>query len=226
MNSRTLLPSLSLLAFLVLELAAQPAAAQGAPGTASPQGPNSQGPMIVERVKSGFLVAPDVKITEVDNSTSELVGAYAGWLTDQTFFIGGGGYWLANSSGDRDMGYGGLVVQWFVRAREPIGFTLKGLIGGGATSASSTVNRVIRVPDGRGGRFDPGRGGTTVAPVRVYTDTGFFVAEPEVDVLVRITRSMRLTAGVGYRFIAAEYGDDSRIRGAVGSIGIQIGGGY
>ena len=104
MNSRKLLPSLSLLAFLVVELVAQPAAAQGAPGTASPQGPNSQGPMIVERVKSGFLVAPDVKITEVDNSTSELVGAYAGWLTDQTFFIGGGGYWLANTSGDRDMG--------------------------------------------------------------------------------------------------------------------------
>ena len=112
-----------------------------------------------------------------------------------------------------------------MRAREPIGFTLKGLIGGGATTASSTVNRVIRVPDGRG-RFDTGRGGTTVAPVRLYTDTGFFVAEPEVDVLVRLTRSMRLTAGVGYRFIAAEYGDDSRIRGAVGSIGIQIGGGF
>ena len=57
--------------------------------------------MIVERVKSAFLVAPDFKVTEVDHKTSELAGAYAGWLTDNTLLIGGGGYWLAIPSFSR-----------------------------------------------------------------------------------------------------------------------------
>src|SRR5262245_3329076 len=58
--------------------------------------PATQGPMVVERVHSGFLAAPDVKVTEVDGTTSALAGGYAGWLSDETFFVGGGGYWLAN----------------------------------------------------------------------------------------------------------------------------------
>src|SRR4051794_2483931 len=40
------------------------------------QGPaGSRGPMTVERVKSGFLVEPEVKVTKFDHRTSELVGA-------------------------------------------------------------------------------------------------------------------------------------------------------
>ena len=78
--------------------------------------PPTQGPMIVETIHSGFLAAPDVKVTEVDHKTSELVGGYAGWVTDDTFLVGGGGYWLANARGnDREMAYGGLVVQWLAR---------------------------------------------------------------------------------------------------------------
>ena len=53
------------------------AAAQSAPAP----GAGSQGPMIVERVKSGFLVEPEVKVTSFDHQTSELVGADAGWPT-------------------------------------------------------------------------------------------------------------------------------------------------
>jgi hypothetical protein len=51
------------------------------------------------------------------------------------------------------------------------------------------------------------------------------VFEPEANVLIRLTRGMRLAAGVGYRLIAAEYGEDSRLRGVVGSVGLQFGGG-
>ena len=49
--------------------------------------------------------------------------------------------------------------------------------------------------------------------------------EPEADVLIRLTRGMRITAGAGYRFTFADYGGDSRLRGAVGTVGLQIGGG-
>jgi len=87
-----------------LSAAAQPA---------GPTTPRTQGPMIIEPIRSGWLVAPDVKVTEVDRKTSELVGGYAGWLSDERFFIGGAGYWLANGN-DREMAYGGVVAQWLV----------------------------------------------------------------------------------------------------------------
>src|SRR5690349_6117646 len=60
------------------------------PLAASAQNPpasgGTQGPMVVERIKSGFVVEPEVKVTKFDHRTSELVGADAGWLADQTFF--------------------------------------------------------------------------------------------------------------------------------------------
>jgi hypothetical protein len=199
------------------------ASAQTSPDGTAP--PASQGPMLVERIHSGFLVAPDVKVTEVDKKTSELVGGYAGWVTDDTFFIGGGGYWLANQSHDREMAYGGLVVQWLAHANSRVGFSAKGLLGGGRATLASPVSDLIARGDPRGriGPADPRRTVLTNTIVRFRQD--FFVAEPEVDLLLRLTRHLRLTAGAGYRFTAGEGRDDSRLRGAVGSVSLQVGGG-
>ena len=65
---------LALTTWLFVLLAPLAVAAQNATPTSNQ---NTQGPMIVERVKSAFLVAPDFKVTEVDHKTSELAGAYA-----------------------------------------------------------------------------------------------------------------------------------------------------
>jgi hypothetical protein len=202
------------------------ATAQTTPGGAAPA---SQGPMIVERVHSGFLVAPDFKITEVDKKTSELAGGYAGWVIDDTIFVGGGGYWLANQTRDREMAYGGLIVQWLARANERFGFSAKALVGGGRATLSSTVSDILRLSDndrtsiGRIDQDDLNRARIANASVRFRQD--FFVAEPEVGVLLRLTRRLRLTGGAGYRFTAAEGRNDNRLHGAVGSVGLQIGGG-
>ena len=58
---------------------------------------------------------------------------------------------------------------------------------------------------------------------------GFFVAEPEINVFVRLARNVRLTGGIGYRLVDArrnfDYSDDdNRLRGASGSVALQIGG--
>src|SRR6266446_5526488 len=60
MRKRALTP------WLFVLIAPLAAAAQDATPTSNQ---NTQGPMIVERVKSGFLVAPDFKVTEVDHKT-------------------------------------------------------------------------------------------------------------------------------------------------------------
>ncbi len=203
MNSRRLV------LFLVIALVPLRVAAQTTP--------SAPGPMIFEPVRSGWLAAPDFKITEVDHRTSELVGGYAGRITDDTFFIGGGGYWMANQSRDREMAYGGLVVQWLARTNARLGFSVKGLVGGGAATLSGLT--LLRDNDDR----DDRRGRITT--IRGRHNQAFFVAEPEADVLVRLTRHMRLTVGAGYRFTTSERGGDSRLRGAAGTLGLQIGGG-
>src|SRR5256885_11373450 len=109
MNSRAL--ALALVVF-----AARTASAQ-TPQT--PQTP-SQGPMIVERIQSGFLFAPDVKVTEVDRKTSELAGGYAGWVADEALFVGGGGYWLANRSRGRRIADGRILIPWVGRSDERV----------------------------------------------------------------------------------------------------------
>ena len=196
---------------------------------AQPAQPATQGPMIVERVHSGFLIAPDVKITEVDHRTSALAGGYAGWLTDGTFFIGGGGYFLANEATDRKMAYGGVVVQWLGRTDQRLGFGVKGLVGGGQATLGTTL--VARLPDfasvppGTIDRGDLDRVVRQTVNTRVRYRQDFFVAEPEVDLVVRLTNRLRLTGGIGYRLIGAEGRDDNRLRGTTGSVALQIGGG-
>jgi opacity protein-like surface antigen len=214
MNNR--LFALALVALTPIAASAQDAADQR---PANP-GPPSQGPMVIERVHSGWLGAPDFKVTDVDGHTSELVGGYGGWLTDDTFLVGGGGYWLVNNTHDREMGYGGLVLQWLGGVNHGIGYSFKGLIGGGEANLTRTVTQVVNVRDPRNGRNVV----RTTVPVQVWSHEGFFVAEPQADALIRVTRHIRVTVGAGYRFTAGDHGDD-RLQGAVGTIGLQIGGG-
>jgi len=211
------------LALVPLPAAAQdsllrPAGFGGQAASAEPSqpAPNAPGPMVFEAIHSGWLVAPDAKITQFDGETSELLGGYGGWITDDTFFVGGAGYWLVNPSNDHEMWYGGLVLQFLARTNSRFGYTAKGLIGGGEATLSGVT--VARGGDFRRGRIEP-------TPIRTVFRQAFFVAEPEADVLIRLTRHMRITAGAGYRFTVADFGGDSRLRGAVGTLGLQIGGG-
>jgi hypothetical protein len=177
----------------------------------------SQGPMIVERVHNGFLAAPDFKITEFDRRTSALAGGYAGVVFADAVFIGAGGYGLVSDTRGRGLAYGGLVMQWFGRTNETFGYSAKMLVGAGTADSSENV----QVLD---------RGRVTTQAIRVRQD--FAVFEPDVNALVRVSRHLRITAGAGYRFTGSgwhDHGFSSQGRlnpsGAVGSIGLQIGGG-
>lgn len=171
------------------------AAAQGAPPA------NGGGPMTVERVHSGFVVTPEVKVTQVDRRAKAMVGATAGWLHDQTFFIGGAGYVVPERSRDRQFFYGGLVIGVQANRDRAVGFALRGLFGGGRANSELTL-------------FDH-------RDFRVHED--FVVAEPEASVLVKFSKHVRLTAGAGYRFVGRRHGGPGGFDGATGSIGLQIG---
>jgi len=198
-----------------LSAAAQPA------GSAAPR---TQGPMTIEQIHSGWLVAPEVKLTEVDRKTSGLVGGYGGWLSEQRFFIGGGGYWLADGN-DRKMAYGGVVLQWLVWDNGGrFGVNAKGLLGGGQATLSDTIS--VRVPEVRtnGRVITPAT--TVLQQVRIRD--GFAVAEPEAQLWFRLNKQLRIAVGGGYRFTGSDRRGDfrgDRLDGATGSVALQIGGG-
>ena len=211
----TLVPALALAVGLVT------AGAVSAQGGGAPSG----GPMTVEQIRGGFLVAPEVKFTSVDHHASTLVGGHAGWVADEHFFIGGAGYWLANDAANRRLSYGGLDVGVVGQTSERVGWSLTALFGGGRATLRDDVTFVTYAQNpaafDRHGFPVLVPNGTTVVPVRVRQD--FFVFEPRAEASFRLSRHVRLVGGIGYRAVNADRHDDGRLSAAVGSIALQIG---
>jgi hypothetical protein len=216
-------------AALIVALTPLAAGAQTLSDAATAQ-PLSRGPMTVEHLQSGFLAAPDFKITDVDSKTSSLVGGYAGWVAKETIFIGGGGYWLANGSADRKMAYGGFIMQWMGFTSGPLGVGAKLLLGGGEATLASTVYAVN--PPGPFPPNGPTPTPQTVTTARIRYNEGFWVTEPEANLFVKLGKNVRIAAGGSYRFAGTGYynnyyyGDGSRLSGFTGSLGLQFGGGF
>jgi hypothetical protein len=184
----------------------------------------SSGPMVVQRVGNSAFIAPDFKITDFNGKACGLVGAYGGWLAEQTFLIGAGGYWLTDTSHERDMWYFGLVTGVYLYQDRPVGVGFKALIGGGEATFGQPYTYL-----------EPRRGGPPI-PVTVTNlyHTGMFVFEPEADVVVHLNEHMKLTGGVGYRLTGDPYYGyygyngygNNQLHGVTGSIALQIGSGF
>src|SRR4051812_14304209 len=109
---------------VVATIAIVPAAA-AEQSSGIPQNTPTQG--TVGPIESGFIIAPDVRFTQVNDRAATLVGAYGGWMAEHTVLIGAGGYWLANGARDFEMAYGGPVVEWLVHGDRPIALCARGL---------------------------------------------------------------------------------------------------
>jgi hypothetical protein len=127
--------------------------------------------VLVRGVENGWFVAGENKFSEVDDRFANFFGAYGGWLINHRFLLGGGGWGKTNRVYEMQMGYGGLVLEYFFNPDRLINFSIRGLIGGGGTSWAWT-----------------------------WWD-GFFVAEPEVRMTINVTERFRLGFGGGYRFV-------------------------
>ena len=220
---------------LVAALLAAPAAyAQTTPAP-------TNGPLVLERIHDGWLLAPDFKVTDVDNRTGELAGAYGGRVFDGTLLIGGAGYWLANQARDFKLAYGGVVVGWQSPEYGRIRFGGRGLVGAGTASLGfdvTTLRGGIDVNAGRGdirfGVTDP-RAQVPVpagAPVPIQLPTvrarvvgrdDFFVFEPQVNIAARITKAIGVSCGVGYRTTAQANLLGDRVNGPTANLALQFG---
>lgn len=183
----------------------------------------------LERIQSGFVVAPDFKFSELDSESANLLGGYAGWLSDRKLFLGGGAYWLTNGPSGADLAYGGALVEWFAQRSDRFNLSFRGLVGLGTGSVAIDVDEFPepafpdrgRGPHGtRGGRFPH------PFPSSVRVDEGFFVAEPQANASYTFTSWLRLGVGAGYRLIGAANGLESRFRGPTASVSLQFGSFY
>src|SRR6187401_2739548 len=81
----------------------------------------SSGPMTVQRIGNSAFIAPEFKITDFNGKACGLAGAYGGYLIENAFFIGAGGYWLTDTARERDMWYFGLVTGVYLNRDRPVG---------------------------------------------------------------------------------------------------------
>jgi len=203
--------------------------------SAQPPPAPSRGPMIIEQVHNGFLIVPEVKATLFDKKVQGMIGGSAGWVFDDALFVGGGGYWMAQRRGsDHQLAYGGAVVQWFGHNGSTFGWSAKALLGGGEATLPETVTQIILTPVPTP-RPSPTTPPIPPLPPRTVTTTvrvrqEFVVAEPELNARFSLSKHVRLTVGAGYRFTGTDrfrgrgLDSNTRLNGATGTFGVQIGG--
>jgi len=202
------------------------------PAPAGAQTSPASNPLRIEPMENGFVIAPDARFTAVNDKFATLAGAYGGWLTDRTLLVGGGGYWLANRDDNFKMQYFGGVGSWTIGAHRKVGVRAGALVGGGSATLAKTYGDLFgEVPAGAPGMDRNrrlsfrGRGGspiTRATQVRVNED--FFIAEPQVNAVLSLTKWLRLDAGVGYRLIGGADLLKDDLRGISGSIALQLAG--
>ncbi|HOU84747.1 MAG TPA: hypothetical protein PK158_07910 [Spirochaetota bacterium] len=160
--------------------------------------------------------APVVRFSKMGDSYSTLVGGRGGLIINDNFVLGGCGMGLVHPrdrsdfsgitySGnyDRvDFAYGGGLIEYYFTPKSLFGFSAGATIGGGGLTFHS-----------RKEAYDEDEYGSDV----------FFVAEPEVNIFVNITKFCRIGAGISYRYvkgIGVDEFDDKDFRGP--SIGIIV----
>ncbi len=140
---------------------------------------------------SGVFGGPLVKYTKINNKDALILGARGGWAFNSIFTIGIGAYGLANdipintAQSDTNfinLGYGGIIVEFVGMSDNVMHWQVGGLIGTGSVST------------------------------RNGNDTGkndiIFVLEPGADAVLNITSSIRLAAGISYRFVSGVDSDN------------------
>ncbi len=202
-------------------LAAAAASAQTKPGQA--------GPLVLQPINQGPVLAPEVKFGWFDGKYGTLVGGYGGWQLDNGLLLGAGADFLVDH-GYHDpvsgMGYGGFVGGWMLPANRVLSGGVRALVGFGEASFTSSYSYTVPVfPDHHDGdnfMQPPMSGGSTVVRQGHFWD-GFFIFEPQASAVVRFTRLFAIDVAGGYRVISGTGSYNSRLQGPSATVAVRFG---
>jgi hypothetical protein len=158
--------------------------------------------------------APILSVTRLDGSTGLLLGARGGAVLRRRFVLGAAGFSLLNNvtmPASAQLGPGSHNIRfgsggfWFAYILSPellVHPTFGVLLGGGSVS--------YQVTDQAAG-----------APA-TYATSSFFLAQPEIEADVNVTRFMRIGVGAYYRFVVGVKLEDKLTNGDVGGPGALL----
>jgi hypothetical protein len=104
---------------------------------------------LVSDIDNGYMVAVETKLTTVNDRFANFLGVYGGWVIGHKFLLGAGGYGKTTGIHEIQMGYGGLVLEYYVNPNRLVNFSVKGLIGGGSASWRWDDPFFVAEPEGK-----------------------------------------------------------------------------
>ncbi len=104
---------------------------------------------LVSDIDNGYMVAVETKLTTVNDRFANFLGIYGGWVIGHKFLLGVGGYGKTTGIHEMQMGYGGLVLEYYINPHRLVNFSAKGLIGGGSASWRWDDPFFVAEPEGK-----------------------------------------------------------------------------
>jgi hypothetical protein len=158
--------------------------------------------------------APIIGVTRLAGATGLLLGARGGAVLRRQFVLGAGGFSLVNDvaapaaaqggPGSHNLRFGSAGF-WFAYILSPdwlVHPTFGVLLGGGTVGYQVTEQ-------------GPGTPAT-------YTNSSFYLAQPEIEADINVTRFMRIGVGAYYRFVLGVKLEDKVTNGDVGGPGALL----
>ena len=144
--------------------------------------------LIGRDLENGGFGGPTVKFSQFAGELGLLVGGGGGWVIDKTFTIGGAGFGLVttnvvnNGSEEYEIGfgYGGLLLEYLKRPDDLIHYYATCIFALGGLSFRAPGSYVD---------IDPSK------------DDMVYIVEPSVNVCLNLTKSLKVSAGAGYRYV-------------------------
>lgn len=144
------------------------------------------------RMRVGGYGAPTVKFTPFADKFGVILGGNAGVMLNSRIMLGAGGYALVNdieaprlNASDPtlywNMWYSGFVAEYTFNSNKLVHWSAGGLIGGGGIMKRERWEEYEKE--------------------NWIDKSGFFVAEPHVNLEVNVATFMRIGIGASYRFI-------------------------
>jgi len=138
--------------------------------------------------------SPVIKLTKISKEFGILIGARGGWVIDEKFIIGGGGYGLLMSNDVEinpndpkakiNFGYLGFEIEYAVVKNNLFSVSLITLVGGGALSFTEIK--------------------TGLDLQRKNLSDTFIIVEPGINVYLNVMKAISIGTGISYRFLSEE----------------------